>query len=90
VEGVWPDTRKVKSPVLVGVDSPCSCGQRGYHSIFKLTQLIAVVAGEIFEKPTLAKRNEPAGTGVGGVISATLPYGFHQLDTQRGSYNGSP
>ena len=47
---------------------------------------MAVVAGEILEKPTLAKRSDPAGTGVGGVISATLPYGCRQL----GHFTDSP
>jgi hypothetical protein len=38
-----------------------------------LTQLIAVDADDILEKDTIAKRNEPAGTGAGGVMSATRP-----------------
>jgi hypothetical protein len=68
-----PVTRKVKSLVFVGVENPCNYCQ--HWSAIQLTQLIAVVAGEIFENPTLADRSEPAGTGVGGVMSATLPYG---------------
>ena len=37
------------------------------------TQLSATVAGVKREKETTAKRNEPAGTGVGGVMSETRP-----------------
>lgn len=40
-----------------------------------LTQLIAIVAGVNRENEMMAKRREPAGTGAGGTISATLPYG---------------
>jgi hypothetical protein len=36
---------------------------------------MAVTAGERREKDIVAKRNEPAGTGAGGVISDTRPYG---------------
>lgn len=42
-----------------------------------LTQLIAIVAGVNLEKLTMANRNDPAGTGAGGTISETLPYGYH-------------
>ncbi len=38
--------------------------------------MIAVAAGEIFEKATVAKRKEPAGTEEAGCISANRPYGF--------------
>lgn len=38
--------------------------------------LIAVAAGDSREKETVAKRSEPDGTGAGGVISATRPYGY--------------
>lgn len=48
----------------------------------QLTQLMAVVAGDIFEKPTLANLSDPAGTGEGGVMSATLPYGFRERRVQ--------
>lgn len=41
-----------------------------------LTALIAIAAGERRENETDAKRSEPAGTGVGGWISARRPYGF--------------
>jgi hypothetical protein len=40
-----------------------------------LTALMAVTAGERREKEMVAKRNEPEGTGLGGVISDTRPYG---------------
>jgi len=40
------------------------------------TALIAVTAGESREKEIVANRREPAGTGAGGVISDTRPYGF--------------
>lgn len=38
-----------------------------------LTQLMAVAAGEIFEKLTVADRSVPAGTGEGGAMSDTRP-----------------
>jgi hypothetical protein len=41
----------------------------------KLTALMAVTAGERREKETVAYRKDPAGTGVGGAISETRPYG---------------
>jgi len=40
-----------------------------------LTALMAVTAGERREKEMVAKRNEPEGTGLGGVMSDTRPYG---------------
>jgi len=40
------------------------------------TALMAVTAGESREKDIVAKRREPAGTGAGGVISDTRPYGY--------------
>jgi len=36
---------------------------------------MAVTAGESREKDMVANRREPAGTGAGGVISDTRPYG---------------
>ena len=44
-----------------------------------LTQLMAFVAGDILEYETEANRNDPAGTGEGGVISVNLPYGWDKL-----------
>lgn len=44
-----------------------------------LTALIAIAAGERRENETDAKRSEPAGTGVGGWISARRPYGFTKV-----------
>jgi hypothetical protein len=41
------------------------------------TALMAVTAGESREKDIVAKRRDPAGTGAGGVISDTRPYGYH-------------
>ena len=38
--------------------------------------MIAVTAGERREKDMVANRREPAGTGAGGVISDTRPYGY--------------
>jgi hypothetical protein len=38
--------------------------------------LIAVTAGERREKEIVANRRDPAGTGAGGVISDTRPYGY--------------
>lgn len=43
------------------------------------TALIAIAAGERRENDTDAKRSEPAGTGVGGWISAKRPYGFTKV-----------
>ena len=40
------------------------------------TALMAVTAGESREKEIVANRREPAGTGAGGVISDTRPYGY--------------
>jgi hypothetical protein len=40
------------------------------------TALMAVTAGERREKEIVANRREPAGTGAGGVISDTRPYGY--------------
>jgi len=40
------------------------------------TALMAVTAGESREKDMVANRREPAGTGAGGVISDTRPYGY--------------
>jgi hypothetical protein len=37
---------------------------------------MAVTAGESREKDIVAKRRDPAGTGAGGVISDTRPYGY--------------
>jgi hypothetical protein len=37
---------------------------------------MAVTAGERREKEIVANRREPAGTGAGGVISDTRPYGY--------------
>ena len=42
----------------------------------RLTQLIAVVAGERFEYLTAALRSDPAGAGLGGTMSTRRPYGF--------------
>jgi hypothetical protein len=35
-----------------------------------------VTAGDSREKDIVAKRRDPAGTGAGGVISDTRPYGY--------------
>lgn len=40
-----------------------------------LTVFMAVAAGDRREKDTVANRNEPDGTGAGGCMSATRPYG---------------
>ena len=40
------------------------------------TALMAVTAGESREKEIVANRRDPAGTGAGGVISDTRPYGY--------------
>jgi len=37
---------------------------------------MAVTAGESREKEIVANRRDPAGTGAGGVISDTRPYGY--------------
>ena len=37
---------------------------------------MAVTAGERRENEIVAKRKEPDGTGAGGVISETRPYGY--------------
>jgi hypothetical protein len=47
-----------------------------------LTQLIAMVAGVRREKLTIAERRDPAGTGAGGTISDTFPYGYDQHEVQ--------
>jgi len=47
-----------------------------YDTVRGRTALIAVTAGESREKDIVANRRDPAGTGAGGVISDTRPYGY--------------
>ena len=43
---------------------------------------MAMVAGVRREKLTMADRSEPAGTGAGGTMSDTFPYGYDQHEVQ--------
>lgn len=49
---------------------------------------MAIVAGVSLEKLTTANRSDPAGTGDGGTISDTLPYGYNQLDSEEQDLRG--